>query len=438
MSGKIRHNLLTTTSLNLFNYLIPLLVTPYFVRIAGAENFGHITIAQTVVQYFFLFAGYNLDVFGAGEIATYKQDNQKESRLFGEILSARLWLVVFSILLFLPVLFWFYSTGKDPFLLSITFIGLAGYALTPLWYYQGKEDFLKLFMGIAAGKLLFGLVVFLFIRQTTDYWLYNLGISLSHLLTGVLLTVWAIRKNRLHIQLSGLSVTWKFLKEKFGLFRGGTIIQFGLNINITLIGLLLPIREFGIYMAANKLILVSITIVAFPLNQSLYPQISRSLAENFDAAIQKIKTLVVPALFYSVGFLSLFAALLSKIIVLILLGDQFMEATPLFVIMIFSLVANVLTNVLFLQLFVRQNKLKEYTTTNQESVLISILLTAVATFIWGIYGAAISWTLSEFYLAWRSYRGLSKAGVHLISKDSLKIESIRTLLSTIKVGINNK
>lgn len=438
MSGKIRHNLLTTTSLNFFNYLIPLLVTPYFVRIAGAENFGHITIAQTVVQYFFLFVGYNLDVYGAGEIATYKNDPQKESQLFGQLLSARLWLVILSTILFIPVFYWFFATGKDSFLLSVTFLGLIGYALTPLWYYQGKEAFMKLFMGIAAGKLVFGLVVFLFIRQTTDYWLYNLGISLSHLVTGILLTVWAIRKNKLRIQLTGLTDSWKFLKDKFGLFRGGTIIQFGLNFNITLVGLLLPIRDFGIYMAANKLILVAFSMVALPLNQSLYPHISRSISENFDSAIDKLKNLVVPGLVYSISLVSLFGALLSKLVVLIMLGDQFSEATPLFAIMIFSLIPNVLTNVVLLQLFIRQNKLKEYAAATQESVLISLALTAIATYLWGMYGAAISWTVGEFYLAWRSYRGLSSAGLLVLSKNSFNPDRIRLLLSILKPGITKK
>ncbi|WP_290707879.1 oligosaccharide flippase family protein, partial [Flavihumibacter sp. CACIAM 22H1] len=262
---------MTTTSLNIFNYLIPLLITPYFVRISGVENYGHLTIASTIVQYYFLFVGFNLDIFGTAEIAVLKDDQKKSSILFWQLFHARILLFIIATLLFIPVLCWFYYTEKDIFLLAVTYLGLLGYTITPLWFYQGVEEFSRLFIGIAVGKLLFAVIILLFVHEPADYWYFNLGISLSHIITGLFLTIGAIRLFKLTYHAFQLKESLQFLKNKFSLFRGGTILQFNYNFNITLLSILLPLQAFGIFMAANKLVLVAYSMVALPSTKAFSP-----------------------------------------------------------------------------------------------------------------------------------------------------------------------
>lgn len=415
MANQIRKNLVTTTALNVFTYLIPLFVTPYFVRIAGAENFGLLNIAQSIIQYLFLFVGFNLDVFGAGEAAVSKNNPTRIQELFWAIFTARLVLLGIATLIFLVIIVIRLLNHQDIFLLAVTFIGLIGYAITPLWLYQGLEKFRQLFLMIVIGKLCFAGIVFFAIKEPSDYWFYNLGVSLSNILTGALLLGYAIKK----LQFFSPVLDWKasidFLKAKFPLFKGGTIVNFGANISVTILGILLPIKDFGLYMAANKLILIFFSVVTLPLNQSLYPSIARSIAEDFTKALVMLRAAVIPLLSYFTVIVSVVGILFSRVAIDIMLGPAFSSADLLLKIMIFSLVANVLSNVVTLQLFIRRNLMGQYSFTTQASVVSGIIATITGAYYGGVIGASWAWLVSEFLLFIYSVIVLKKLGISLFS-----------------------
>ena len=165
MHKQIGKNLLTTTTLNIFTYLVPLIVTPYFVRIVGTDNFGLLSFAQTIIQYLILFVGYNLDATVSGEVVIIKDNHEKLRKLFWKTMLARLILFFIATSIFLFLLLFYELANLNSSLLVVTFIGLIGYAITPLWLYQGTERFFELFLFVAIGKILFAVSIFLLVEN---------------------------------------------------------------------------------------------------------------------------------------------------------------------------------------------------------------------------------------------------------------------------------
>ncbi|MBO9573204.1 MAG: oligosaccharide flippase family protein, partial [Chitinophagaceae bacterium] len=366
-------------------------MTPYFVRIAGAQNFGLINIAQSVVQYLFLFVGFNLDITAAAEIAVIKDDIKKSAELFSNVLFSRLLLLVISCVIFLIIIGFYVAAGKDVFLLSVTFIGLIGYTITPLWFYQGVEDFKNLFVFTAIGKIVFAVIVFTAVRSQTDYWYYNLGMSVSYIISGLLLLGFAIRKYKIKITRLSFSESFDYLKKRFSLFTSGTFVSFGMNINITILSIVLSLSDFGLYMAANKLILILFTMVTLTLNQSLFPHLSRIISANFENAVEVVKKKVLPSLTYVTLVVCIGAFVFTKMIIWVLLGPTFVDAGVFFRIMLVSLIANVLTNVIVLQFFIKMNRLDGYAMSTKLSTVVGILATFVFSSLFAAPGASIAW-----------------------------------------------
>lgn len=436
MSRQIRRNLLNTTALNIFTYLVPLMVIPYFVRIAGAENFGTVNITQSIVQYLILFVGFNLDISVSGEVAIYKNDNEKLRKIFWQTVYSRLLLLVLATIVFLVIFIGFVVYDKNAFLLAITFLGVLGYAITPIWFYQGTEDFFKLFAFVAIGKLFFAIIIFTFVHEPKDYWYYNLALSLSQIISGVFLLLFPIIKYKIYPATFHVREVIAILKQKFSLFKGGTLVNFCMNINITILGVLLSLSDFGLYMAANKLILVVFTLVTLPLSQSLLPYISRSISENLMVALERIRYLMVPFLtYYTIAF-CVILFVFTKLIILVMLGPQFLASTLLLKFMAFSLIGNVMTNVIILQLFIKLNYLTQYARITQLSAALSVAVTFLLTLGIGVNGAAIAWLISEFFIFWYSARQLKHEGVMVFDIQALHPRSFMSYWSANKFNFS--
>lgn len=435
---KILSNLLTTTSLNVFTYLIPLVVTPYFLRVAGTENFALLSIAQSIVQYLILFVGFNLDATVAGDIAIIKNDKEELRRVFWQTTYARFVLLIIASAIFVCILLFSFLNQKNVSLLNLTYLGLLGYAITPLWFYQGTEKFTQLFLFVAIGKILFAIIVFSCITHSEDFWYYSLGLSISQIVSGLLLFWYPVYKYKLKRTAFSVKETFQFLRQKFLLFKGGTMVNFCMNINVTILSILLSLQDFGLYMAANKLILVLFTLVTLPLNQSLYPYMSRTITKNKEAAILKIRNVLVPGVTYVAITVCAGLFLFSKLLILVMLGSQFLDAEIAFKLMLFSLIANVLTNVITLQLFIKLNFFKAYTKITQLSAFLSVFLTLVCAWAWGVNGAAFAWLLSEFFLLAYSAVQLNGEGLKIFSSQSLHPKAVYTYWTRNKLSFLRK
>ncbi len=103
------HSLIQSiTSLSILqvaNYLFPLIVLPYVVRVLGPAKYGLINFAAAFIAYFNLMCDYGFDISGTKAISLVRKNKEILSRTFSEIIFIKISLLIISFLIFLVLVY---------------------------------------------------------------------------------------------------------------------------------------------------------------------------------------------------------------------------------------------------------------------------------------------------------------------------------------------
>ena len=123
--------------LQVFAILFPLLTYPYLLRVIGLELYGVIIFAQSIINYVSLVINFGFNMSGARNVAIYKQDRARLSRIVTSIYWCKfiLWLVCLVLYLSVISMVPFFEDHYWVYVLSflLTFNEL----LLPIWFFQG-------------------------------------------------------------------------------------------------------------------------------------------------------------------------------------------------------------------------------------------------------------------------------------------------------------
>ena len=81
MQKSIAKNIIYKILLNIFNVILPILVT-YAYRTLGASSMGKVNFSETIFTYFFIFAVFGIHQYGLREISAIKDNKKKSEQLF--------------------------------------------------------------------------------------------------------------------------------------------------------------------------------------------------------------------------------------------------------------------------------------------------------------------------------------------------------------------
>lgn len=87
---KLLKNYLYNVGYQVFVLLIPLITVPYVSRVLGSEGVGINAFTNSIIQYFILFGSIGINLYGNRTIAYYRDNREKSSQVFWEILFLRI------------------------------------------------------------------------------------------------------------------------------------------------------------------------------------------------------------------------------------------------------------------------------------------------------------------------------------------------------------
>ncbi|RRS32050.1 MAG: hypothetical protein P794_02380 [Epsilonproteobacteria bacterium (ex Lamellibrachia satsuma)] len=91
------------TFAQLANYIIPLLVFPYLIRVIGIEKFGLIMFVLSVIQYLKIITEYGFSLIAAKEVAQNKANINSLSRIVSNVFGSKIILLLLSSFLLLLI-----------------------------------------------------------------------------------------------------------------------------------------------------------------------------------------------------------------------------------------------------------------------------------------------------------------------------------------------
>lgn len=336
-------NISALTLVQLSNYIIPLLIIPYISRIIGIENYGKLEYARTIVFYFIILVNYGFDLTVTRQIAINRDNQNKLNSIITNTLFTKFLLLVVAV-----IFFFFFITSKielrtNSLLFWSTFLITFGYFLFPMWFFQGIEKIASIAIINFIIKLaVLGSVIF-FIKEASNYWMYNLFLSIAQVLIGVYTMYVLFKKYNYHITPLKFEYVITSLKDGFSVFFSTILVTIFVSYGFLLLKEFSSNIDVGSYSTANKLAITIQVIVLMPFSQAFFPFISKTANENiykFEKLIQKA-FLSILFLTTTIGFISYFFA---EEIILLIFGKDYVSAVATFKILAFLPVFSVLNN----------------------------------------------------------------------------------------------
>ncbi|PKM98695.1 MAG: flippase [Elusimicrobia bacterium HGW-Elusimicrobia-3] len=317
-------NFLSLFSVQVVNYIFPLITVPYVVRVIGPEKFGLVAFAQALIQYFVVITDYGFNMSGTRKISINRDDPVKTAEVFSTIMVLKTFFALLSAAALTAIVFSVDSLREEAPLYFFSFGAVLANLLFPAWMLQGLERMKQLAALSFSSSLILTFSTFIFINETGDYVflpiIYTLGPALSGLASLYVIFF------RLNIRFSAPSIDSlkKELKDGWHIFISMVSINIYLANNVLLLGLFSNPTIVGYYSAAEK-ITRAIQKLMSPAYQTLYPHVSRlssaSRTEGLKFINRTIKILGIPSF-----IISLLLLLFARQITGLVLGPQFEES----------------------------------------------------------------------------------------------------------------
>lgn len=274
-SHSIKKNFAYKSTLTVSNYLMAFITFPYISRVLGVENVGLVNFVDNTINYFLLFASMGVNVLGVREIAKAREDIQKRSSIFSNILGVNFFFTLVTLFVYFVIIT---SVQKFEAYKELLYIGAAKILFSTFlieWLYTGAEDFRYITIRSVLIKVAYILLVFLLVKQPDDYRVY-FYLTTSVTIVNALINIIHSRK---FVKINFRELfNFKYLRDNITLGIYSIMTSMYLTFNVIYLGLVSDNIQVGYYTTAYKLYSVILGFFSAFTNVML-PRMS-SLAAN--------------------------------------------------------------------------------------------------------------------------------------------------------------
>ena len=300
----IKQNFFYSSILTTANYLFPLITFPYVSRVLGVTNIGIVNFVDSIINYFVLASMMGINIVGIREIANHKSDQEKLDLSF----SGLFWLnsittAVALLVLIVATLCIDQLLGHWRLMLIGALKLIMSYMLIE-WLYKGMEQFKYITIRTLIIKIVYVVLVFLFVRCAEDYPVYYFLSVMMIVANSVINLVYS----RHYVSLKWRHVDVShYLRPYFVLGLYNLLTAMYVYVNVSWLGFVSGETEVGYYTTAAKLydILIALftafTGVMLPRMSSL---LSEGRMDEFKIKVAKANhvlfTFSIPLIFFTV------------------------------------------------------------------------------------------------------------------------------------------
>jgi PST family polysaccharide transporter len=335
----------------------------------------------------------------------------KVSEIFNSVLAVKLILFILSILIVLPVVFGFNKFSEDYEIYLISFLGVLGTTIFPVWFFQGIEKMSYISVISIVIKSLWVISVFLFVTSYNDIIILVSLNALSAILTGIIgLIVVKMNFSIKFIIPSIDSIKHQFIDGWHYFLSQASVSLYTIS-NIFILGLFASDTIVGYFSAADK-IRQAVQNLSSTAGRTVFPHLSSEFERSKVAAFSFIKKylLTVGTLTFISSFL-LF--ILANPIVLIVLGKGYESSIILLKIISFLPFIIFLSNVAGVQTMINMGFKKEFAKIILIAGVFNLIVSFIIVPIYLSLGTAVIVLLTELLVTSQMVIFLRKNKIHV-------------------------
>ncbi len=389
---KVAKNYIYNLSYQLLVIVLPIITIPYISRVLGAEGLGLYTLTYTYAQYFVLFGMLGLSVYSSREVAYVRENKQKLYKVFWEINILRFITMGISLVIYLLLFKTLFS--QEYRLLYLTQVLIILSSLIDIsWFFIGLEDFKKVVIRNTTVKIIGVILIFLFVKNSSQIWLYSLIIGSTQLIGQIVM--WIELPSDFRFVLPEKNNLIEHLKNSFKLFIPQISINVYTMVDKIMLGTLANEAQVGIYDNSQKIIRLLVTvvttlaIVTVPKMANLYKMKKyKEFTEYVYKSFSFVSFISFPMTFGLIG--------ISKYFVPIFYGSGFEEIIPMFYVGSFLMITLGWSSILGNQVLISIKREGKFTIAVTAGAIINVLLNIVLIKKFQGLGTTISSVVAEY------------------------------------------
>lgn len=265
--------------LQIAGYVFPLITMPYLARVIGADGFGKIAFASAVVVWFQTVVDWGFNLTATRDVAQYRDDREKVSQIFSNVLWARCLLMLISGVVLLGLVAIVPYFRENVAVILITFLMIPGYILFPDWMFQSLEKMKYTTIFNLLMKLLFTFAVFIFINKREDYVIQPLLSAISYFICGIGALYVILHKWGYTLYRPQWKEIIKTIKGSTDVFINNIMPNFYNSFSVLLLGFFGGPVANGLYEGGNKFPTIFYQFQSV-LSRAFYPFLARRLDKH--------------------------------------------------------------------------------------------------------------------------------------------------------------
>lgn len=378
----------------LFGYLVPILEIPVLARSLGAQEYGKVVLVQSIALLSSLVVEYGFSLSAARQVSLMKTDVSILSKIFGEVLSAKLMITFFISVVALFSYMLFYSGAFEVEVVCLGFVYFIAFGFSPFWFFQGLEKIAFVVFLEVALRISSLLCLFIFVRHSSDA-LVALTILAAFALANTLVGNYMCYRAGCRVGLSLLG-GWYQIRKGFHVFIYKSSNNILLSAGPALVGALCGKLAVSGYVPAEKIIRGFVGFIN-PVLIGFFPYLNRQYLSSASAA-SRLSWIIVGLMFLLGCVSALSISVAGGFLINKLLGADFEQAATILHIFVWIIPFRMANQSLGLCMLIPRGMDRAASSAMLLFSAISILLAGLLSVKYYVSGIVVGFILAEIML----------------------------------------
>lgn len=374
----------------IFIFIVPFISIPYISRILGVENVGIYSYTYSIVYYFMLGTLLGINNYGVREISKLENNKERRNIKFTEIFILQLMLGIVMMIIYNFFVFFVFKNYKNVFYIQNLFLLSA--ILDINWLYFGLEKFKVTISRNIVIKILSLFLIFIFVKNKDDIYIYTFIMSFSTLLSQIYL--WLNLKKYVQFTKIEIHNLKNVLKSCLILFIPVLSYSIYRVMDKTMLGALCGTNVLGLYENAEKIINIPVSIIT-ALGTVMLPSMSKGNSEEefYEKIYFSFKLCLFIILPIAFGLL-----VISNDFSVLFFGIEFEESGIIIKLLIPSFIFSSIANVIRTNYLIPKKLDRIYVTSTIVGALINLIVNVTLIPKLGYIGACVGTVCAEFFV----------------------------------------
>lgn len=287
------------TLLQICNLLIPLVTYPYLINTLGKNLYGVIIYSQAIVSYLAIFVNWGFNISATKYISINREDSKKINEIVSVvyIVKTLLLIIVFG---FLFLIFLFPEIREYKLLYIFSMWQCIYECLFPIWFFQGIEKMKYIAIFSFIGRVVFILLIFIWVTTPQDYLLVPLINGIGAIITSLIAIYILIYKFKIKFRWQSLATIFYHTKDSTKLLLTSITGIVKDRTNTIVIGSVLGMGEVAYYDFVEKIVNVLSTIF-YTISNVVFPYYNKNANKIFARKLLIYTTVIGVLLYFIVG-----------------------------------------------------------------------------------------------------------------------------------------